>query len=78
MAKRKDPAVLVVRYFQTAEINQAMLVLSLARDAVNSRKPPKEGTTVKPARASRKAAPAATAIGGVALPPAPPAPLAGR
>lgn len=56
MPKKKDPAVAVLRYFETAEPTQASLVLALAKDALARRSGPKavsatgkkRGTAVAP------------------------------
>jgi len=37
MARKKDPAVGVLKYFRTAEVGQAVLVLGLAKDVVKER-----------------------------------------
>jgi len=42
MAKRKDPAVGVLRYFETADIGQARLILALAKDTVARRSGPEQ------------------------------------
>jgi hypothetical protein len=53
MPKRKDPAVSVLRYFETADIGQARLVLSLAKDAVARRSGPESSGGARPARTRR-------------------------
>lgn len=73
MAKKKDPAVAVIRYFETADLSSALLVLSLAKDTIARRKPAREqaaaGEIGSPVRRPRKSSAAAPA--------APPAPLPG-
>jgi hypothetical protein len=58
MAKRKDPAVAVLRYFETADIGQARLILALARDAVARRSGPERAPRTQ----------AATPVGGSSEP----------
>lgn len=67
MAKRKDPAVAVIRYFETAGLEQAKLVLSLVKDAVLRRSGPltKVPRAPRAARVAEQPAPAA-GNGGVA------------
>lgn len=88
MAKKKDPAVAVVRYFETADLGQASLVLSLAKDAIARRKPTKmeakpqststtgSSTTGVSITSSRRARTSRTAAGQAAAGPtaAPPPP----
>jgi hypothetical protein len=77
MAKKKDPAVAVLRYFETAEVGQATLVLALAKDTLSRRKgtTPAVGEAVGtkgPRRVQRTGAAAGSAAAtGTPVPPPP-------
>jgi len=86
MAKKKDPAVAVLRYFETADVGQATLVLALAKDAISRRKgavPATGEAAAATARGPRRVQRSGAAAGSVAatgtLVPPPPghAPLPG-
>ena len=56
MPKRKDPAVHVLRYFETAELAQAQLLFALVKETVTRRTPvrvPTEGTRPRRPRIRR-------------------------
>ena len=57
MPKRKDPAVAVLRYFETADLGQAQLLFALVKETVARRSPqrvpPPEGTAPRRPRLRR-------------------------